>query len=342
MTMEKSFDLLAAGEVLLRLSPPDGDRLSRGDAFVKQIGGAELNVLAGVSQLGLSCGMITKLPAHDIGRFARNVICMTGASDKFIANDAEKDARLGIYYFEGAAAPRRPRVVYDRARSSFTKMRLDDFDDSMYASTRCFHTCGITLALGKELRETVIEMMKKFKSQGALISFDVNFRGNLWSGEEARACIESILPLVDIFFCSESTAQLTFHKEGSLEEIMKSFAKDYPLSVIAATQRTVHSPKRHSFGSVLYSVKEDKFYTEEPYKDIEVVDRIGSGDAYVGGLLYGLLSDPGNYQRAVEYGHAMSAVKNTVPGDLPCTSPAEIAEIITAHKAKGEQLEMAR
>lgn len=340
--MDKSFDLLAAGEVMLRLSPPDGDRLSRGDTFVKQVGGAELNVLAGVSQLGLSCGMISKLPANDIGNFARNVIRMTGTSDVYIADDKEKDARLGIYYFEGAAAPRRPRVVYDRLNSSVRKLRAGDFDDSMYASTRCFHTCGITLALDKELRESVIEMMRRFKKQGALISFDVNFRGNLWSGEEACKCIEGILPLVDIFFCSESTAQLTFHKEGSLKEIMKSFAKEYPLSVIAATQRTVHSPKRHSFGSVLYSVKEDKFYTEEPYKDIEVVDRIGSGDAYVGGLLYGLLSDPENYQRAVEYGHAMSAVKNTVPGDLPATTSAEIAEIIAAHKAKGEQLEMAR
>ncbi|MBR4694669.1 MAG: sugar kinase [Selenomonadaceae bacterium] len=340
--MDKSFDLLAAGEALLRLSPPDGERLSRGDAFVKQLGGAELNVLAGASQLGLSCGMISKLPANDIGSFARNVIRMTGVSDACIADDGEKDARLGIYYYEGAAYPRKPRVVYDRLNSSFRKLALGDFDESMYASARCFHTSGITLAISKSVRDTVIEMMRRFKAQGATISFDVNFRGNLWSGEEARACIESILPLVDIFFCSESTAHLTFHKEGTLEDIMRSFAKEYPLSVVAATQRTVHSPKRHTFGSVLYSAKEDKFYTEEPYRDIEVVDRIGSGDAYVGGLLYGLLSDPGNYQRAVEYGHAMSAVKNTVPGDLPSTFPAEIAEVIAAHKDKGEQLEMAR
>ena len=263
-------------------------------------------------------------------------------SDEYIAGDSDSDARLGIYYYEGATYPRKPRIVYDRKRSSFVKMRLSDVPEAAYASTRCFHTCGITLALDKDVRETAIEMMRRFKAQGAIISFDVNFRGNLWSGEEARECIESILPLVDIFFCSESTAKLTFKKEGSLEDIMRSFAADYPISVIAATQRTVHSPKHHSFGSVLYSAKEDRFYTEEPYKNIEVVDRIGSGDAYVGGVLYGLLSEPGDYQRAVEYGDAASAVKNTVPGDLPCTPSGEIAGVIAAHKDKGEQLEMAR
>ena len=340
--MKKQYDLLALGEVLMRLSPPGTDRLARGDSFVKQIGGAELNVLAGVAQLGLRAGILSKVPDNDIGVFAKHVIRAVGVSDEYLAGDAEKDARLGLYYYESATYPRKPRVVYDRQHSSFVKLRTSDFPEEMYASARCFHTCGITLALDKDVRAAAIEMMRRFKEKGAIISFDVNFRGNLWSGEEARACIEGILPLVDIFFCSESTAKLTFHKEGSLEDVMRSFAKEYPISVIAATQRTVHSPKHHTFGSVLYSAKEDKFFTEEPYRNIEVVDRIGSGDAYVGGVLYSLLSEPGNYQRAVEYGDAASAVKNTVPGDLPSTPGGEIAGIIAAHKDKGEQLEMAR
>ncbi len=148
------------------------------------------------------------------------------------------------------------------------------------------------------------------------------------------------MPLVDIFFCSESTAHLTFRKEGSLEDIMRSFVKEYSISVIASTQRTVHSPKRHTFGSLFYSAKDDRFYTEEPYRDIEVEDRIGSGDAYMGGVLYALLSDTENYQRAVEYGNAASAVKNTVPGDLPCALREEIAEVIAAHKELRESSEM--
>ncbi len=341
MSSEK-FDLLALGETLLRLSPQGGERLGRGDQFVKQVGGAELNVLTGVSLLGLRSGIISKLPDNDIGMFVKNRIRFSGVSDDYLVYDQEKDARMGIYYYESAAYPRKPRVVYDRFHSSFNKIDVSEFDDSLYTSTRCFHTSGITLAISPQARKTGIEMIKRFKKAGALISFDVNYRANLWSGEEAKKCIEEILPLVDIFFCSESTANLTFGKTGSLEEVLKSFTKEYPISLVAATQRTVHSPKVHDFGSVIYSAKNDTFYTEEPYRGIEVVDRIGSGDAYVGGVLYGLLSEAGNYQRALEFGNAASAVKNTIPGDLPSSDYKELKSVIEAHKAGGEQLEMSR
>ena len=339
---KKEFDLLSMGELLLRLSPPENDRLIRGDSFTKQVGGAELNVLSGVSLLGLRCGIISRLPDNEIGRYVRNRIRFNGVSDDFLVYDHSRNARVGIYYYESAAYPRKPRVVYDRANSSFTTIDLSEYDDSLYTSARCFHTSGITLALCEKTRSTALEMIRRFKEAGALISFDVNFRGNLWTGEEARTCIEKILPYVDIFFCSESTAKLTFHKEGDLETVMKSFTREYPISIVASTQRTVHSPKVHSFGSVIYSAKNDTFYTEEPYRNIEVVDRIGSGDAYVGGVLYGILSDPDNIQKALEYGNAASAVKNTVPGDLPASDRMELESVIADHHATGETLEMSR
>lgn len=229
--MSRSFDLLSLGEVLLRLSPPSNERLVRGETLQKQVGGAELNVVSGVSLLGLRTG---------------------------------------------------------------------------------------------------------------IISFDVNFRGNLWTVDEARECIEQILPYVDIFFCSEETARLTFLKTGEAKEIMKSFTKDYPISIVASTQRIVHSPKVHTFGSIIYDARSDKYYEEEPYHNIEVVDRIGSGDAYVSGVLYGLLSDYENCQRALEIGNATSAVKNTIPGDLPSSDLNEIENVIRGHKAVGPQLEMNR
>ena len=203
------------------------------------------------------------------------------------------------------------------------------------------HTSGITLGICEQTRRTGVEMIRRFKEKGAKISFDVNFRGNLWSGEEARACIEEILPYVDIFFCSESTARLTFRKEGTLDEIMKSFTQEYPISVVCSTQRTVHSPRIHSFTSVIYSAAEDLYFTEEPYKNIEVVDRIGSGDAYVGGVLYGLLSQPDDFRRALQIGNASSAVKNTIPGDLPASDFEELQEIIQAHLS-GDTSEMKR
>lgn len=339
---DKSFDLLSLGEVLLRLSPPGNERLVRGDSLQKQVGGAELNVVSGVSLLGLRTGIISKLPANDIGTYAKNRIRFCGVSDDYLVYDDSEDARLGIYYYENGAYPRKPGVVYDRKHSSINNISIDDFDDSLFSSTRCFHTSGITLGLGEQCRKTGIEMIRRFKEAGALISFDVNFRGNLWTGDEARECIEQILSYVDIFFCSEETARLTFLKKGDAKEIMKSFTEEYPIRIVASTQRIVHSPKMHTFGSIIYDAQKDTYYEEEPYRNIEVVDRIGSGDAYISGVLYGLLSDYDDCRRALEIGNATSAVKNTIPGDLPSSDLREIETVIRSHKHIGPQLEMAR
>lgn len=342
MNEKKDFDLLALGEIMLRLSPEVNERITRGDSFGKQAGGAELNAITGAAMLGARCGIISKLPANDLGTYIKNAVRLCGVSDDFLVYDDSKDARLGVYYYESGAYPRKPRIVYDRKGSSINSISIDDFDDSLYKSTRCFHTSGITLALSPKVRETAIEMIKRFKKEGAIISFDVNFRGNLWSGPEAKECIESILPYVDIFFCSEDTARLTFLKEGDAKDIMKSFTKDFPISIVASTQRIVHSPKRHTFGSILYSAKDDTFYEEPPYADIEVVDRIGSGDAYISGVLYGLLTHEGDYQKALEFGNATSSLKNTIPGDLLSTDLKEITGIIKEHKATGRVSEMDR
>ena len=123
---------------------------------------------------------------------------------------------------------------------------------------------------------------------------------------------------------------------------MKRFTAEYPISVVASTQRVVHSPRHHDFGSVIYSKATDTYYKEEPYKRIQVIDRIGSGDSYVGGVLYALLSEPDNFQRAVEFGNAYSAVKNTVRGDMPLSGCDEIESVIKDHKSTGYQSEMSR
>ena len=340
--MKKEFDLLSMGEIMLRLSPPDNERITRGSTFRKQAGGAELNSATGAAMLGLRCGIISKLPANDLGMYIKNNVRLSGVSDDYLVYDADSDARLGVYYYENGAYPRKPRIVYDRKNASMNKISVEDYDERLYSAARCFHTSGITLALSPQVRETAVEMIKRFKAQGTMISFDVNFRGNLWTGAEAKACIESILPYVDIFFCSEDTARLTFLKEGDAKSIMKSFTEEYPVSIVASTQRIVHSPKRHTFGSIIYNASEDRFYEEAPYADIEVVDRIGSGDAYISGVLYGLLAKEGDYQRALEYGNAVSALKNTIPGDLLCTDLKEIEGIIREHKATGRIAEMDR
>ncbi len=338
---KKEFDALAFGEVLLRLSSPINERMATGAVFEKRAGGAELNVVSGISLLGLHTGIISKLPKNELSTYVKNNIRFCGVSDEWLIYDETPEARLGIYYYEHGVYPRKPTVVYDRKRASINSINIDDIPESVYHSARLFHTSGISLALSEQTRSAAEELIKRFKAAGAAISFDVNFRANLWSEEEAKTYIERILPYVDILFISEETSRRTFGKTGELTDILKAFAKEYDISVLASTERKIISPKKHTFGSTIYNAKEDRIYKEAPYENIEVVDRIGSGDAYVSGVLYGLLACR-DCQKALEYGNAASAVKNTVLGDLPSSDRTEIDRIIAAHHSTGFQSEMNR
>ncbi len=335
------FDLVTLGEIMLRLSPPNYERMTRGDVFDKRAGGSELNVASGVALLGLRTGVISKLPQNALGTYIKNRVRFIGVSDDYLIYDESPESRLGIYYYENGAAPRKPSIVYDRMNSSMTRISLDEIPESVYTNTRMFHTSGITLALNKNTCEVTTEMIKRFKKGGALVSFDCNYRANLWSEEDARAAIKAILPYVDILFVSEETSRRMMQKSGELSDIMKSYTKDYPVKVVCTTQREVISPRKHNFTSTIYDATSDKFYTEPAYTDIDVIDRIGSGDAYVSGVLYGLLKY-NDVQKALEYGNATSSVKNTIPGDLPASDLKEIDSIIKNHNAKGPISEMNR
>ena len=134
METKKEFDLLALGELLLRLSPPNNERIVRGETLQKQAGGAELNVVSGVSLLGLRTGIISKLPANDIGTYIKNRVRFCGVSDDYLVYDSEKDARLGVYYYENGAYPRKPGIVYARMYTSMTMIDVEDFDESLFSS----------------------------------------------------------------------------------------------------------------------------------------------------------------------------------------------------------------
>lgn len=337
----KSFDLMCFGEIMLRLSPPLNERLVRGELLEKRAGGAELNVASGLSLLGLRTGMLSKLPHNALGTFIKNRIRFLGVSDDYLVYDDSDEARLGVYYYENGAYPRKPSIVYDRKNSSINRISLDEIPETVYSDTRIFHTSGISLALSDNAREVSTELIRRFKAGGALISFDVNYRANLWREEQARAAIERILPDVDILFISEETSRRMFRKTGDLRGILRSYCEQYGVRIVASTQRTVISPKQHTFTSLLYDRDSDAFYTEPPYENIDVVDRLGSGDAYVAGVLFGLLRY-GDPLKAVQFGNATSSVKNTIPGDLPSSDFAEIASIIRNHQSTGPQSEMNR
>lgn len=329
-----SFDVISLGEVLCRFSPCNGERLSQGENFKRQIGGAELNVVSALSNLGCRSAIITKIPNNQNGTFVKNSIRSFGVSDDLLVY-ADSKARLGIYFSETGAWPRKPTVIYDRLNSSFCSLQIDDIPSIAFSSAKIFHTTGITMALNSEIRNTAIEILKKFKENGSKISFDVNFRGNLWTEDLAREVILEILPYIDILFCSEETFRRTFRqKDGSLGDIMRSFSKQFDISIIASTKRIAHSPKVHSFCSYIYDANQDTIYSEAPYENIDVIDRIGSGDAYIAGVLYSLLNMDWDCQKALQYGNAFSVLKNTLPGDILCSNITEINSVIAEHNGK--------
>lgn len=338
----RDFDVLGIGEVMLRLSPEGKDRISQSESFEKRAGGSELNVVSGISQLGLRTGIVTRLPDNEIGKFIKNKIRYTGTSDDFVTYDTTPEKRLGIYYYESGAYPRVSVVSYDRTDSSFVRFSLDELDPKIFQSCKVFHLSGITLALGEKLRQQVIGMIRRFHENGTLISFDVNYRSALWTETEARATVESILPYINLLFVSEETLRRMLGRTGELKEIHRALAAEYPnLKMIASTQRAVISPTRHNFGSLVYDAEKDRHYAEEPYREIEVVDRIGSGDAYVAGALYGILKYH-DIEYAAQFGDAMSAIKNTIPGDMTVCDLNDVTRVIAAHLSTGPKNEMIR
>ena len=341
-TKDCEFRVLGIGEVMLRLSPVGKERISHSETFEKKAGGSELNVVSGISMLGMRTGIITKLPHNEIGKFAKRKIRYSGTSDDYIIYDESDDMRLGIYYYESGAYPRLPVVSYDRRASSFTTLTKEELPAGMYDNAAVFHTSGITLALSESIRENVIAMMHRFHECGALISFDVNYRAALWDEATAKACIESVLPIIDILFVSEETSRRMFGMSGTLEDIHREFSKKYPnLKIIASTKRKVISPQKHTFSSLVFDAAEDRHFEEAPYENIDVVDRIGSGDAYVAGALYGLLRF-GDIESAAKYGDAMCALKNTVLGDMTVCDLTDIERIIKNHSSTGPKSEMIR
>lgn len=337
----KSFDIIGFGEIMLRLSPVGMERLSQCETLEKRPGGSELNVVSGASLLGLRTGIITKVPENDMGAFIKNKIRFYGVSDDWMLYDRSPNRRIGIYYYESGAYPRKPAVMYDRAYSSINSISIEEIDPAIYASAQVFHTSGISLALSQNVRQTALELVRRFKEAGALISFDVNFRANLWDEETARQTIYSILPYIDILFVSEETSRRMMQRQGTMPEIMRGYCEEFGCKVVASTNRRVKSPKNHSFNSSIYLHEEDKIYTGLPYEDIDVIDRIGSGDAYVAGALFGLLKY-NDLQKAVDYGNAMSAVKNTIVGDMPASDYAEISRVVALHNSGGPGDELNR
>jgi 2-dehydro-3-deoxygluconokinase len=318
------FDVVTFGEVMLRLSPPDFMRFEQTHSFNAHAGGAEMNVAVACARLGLKAAYVTKLGDNSIGHFIRNKAREHGVDTSYILWDA--DSRCGVYYVEFGAAPRTNRVIYDRRDSAISKLKPGEVKwAEILKGSRLFHTSGITPALSSTCAEATNEVLKTAKDQGCKVSFDVNYRGKLWTPSEAKRFTEPASEFIDILITTEEDTKVVYGIEGKdYEDVAAKLTDKFGFEVVVITVRETPSVWTNKWSVFAYS--EGKVYHSPKY-DIEVVDRLGGGDSCSAGFIYGYL-ELKDLQKAVDFGSAFSALKHSVPGDLAFVYKDEVEKLI--------------
>lgn len=323
--------VVTLGEAMLRLSPPDFHRLEQADSFDAKVGGGELNVAVGVSRLGLDSAWVSKLPENPIGRMVRNKAREHGVDTSSIV--WSKSGRVGIYFLEFGANPRASSVVYDRAGSAVSTLAPGEVDwAKAFEGCKLFHVSGITPALSKSCAEATFEAIKAAKAAGAKVSYDVNYRKKLWTPEEANACQVPMMESVDILITTEEDTGVVFGiREKSYQEVAVKLNERFGFEVVAITLREDLSVLRNNWSALAYSNGE--FYESAKYS-CELIDRVGGGDSFTAGFVYGYLT--GDVKKGVDYGVAFSAIKHSIPGDL---NWATLEEVETLLKGGGSRIQ---
>ncbi|HHT25728.1 MAG TPA: sugar kinase [Firmicutes bacterium] len=314
MSKGKRWDVVAFGEAMLRFTPPGAQRLEQAAEYRVYVGGSEANVAVGMARLGLQTAWIGKLPKNPLGRRVAAEIAAQGVDvSRVVWTDT---GRVGTYYVEVAGAPRGSQVVYDRQNSAACSFAPEDLDWSILKSARHLHISGITPALSASCAATTRRILEKAKEIPELtVSFDVNYRSKLWTPEEARATLTPLLN-ADVVFCTLDDAETVFGQYGNPEEVARRLRELWGAQIVVLTLG--------SEGAVLVSPS----YTGygKPHK-VDPVDRVGAGDAYVAGFLYGYLQL--TLETALRYGSAMAAWKYSEPGDFCYASRSDIEAIIS-------------
>jgi 2-dehydro-3-deoxygluconokinase len=312
-------DVVTFGEAMIRLAPPGFRRLEQATSLEMTIGGAELNVAAGISRLGLSTTWVSCLPDNALGRATRNRAREIGVDTSHVAWD--RNGRMGIYFVEYGASPRPSSVLYDRRGSSISELAGVSFDwPAILAGARLYHTTGITTALSDRSGDEVRTSMRVAHEAGLTVSYDLNFRAKLWTADQARAIQEPLMAQVDVLITTEEDAKKVFGIEGQdYREVARKLADRFGFKVVTITLRGDQSVLRNSWTAIAYV---DGAYVDDRTYDIEIVDRVGGGDAYAAGFLYGYLT--GDVTRGVRYGNAFSALKQSSWGDFNWATLAEV------------------
>lgn len=325
-------DVVTFGETMIRLAPPDFERLEQASSLKVTVGGSELTVAAGVCRLGLSAAWVSRLPDNPLGRMVRNKTREQGVDTSHIVWTDED--RMGLYFVEYGASPRASKVLYDRAHSAISHIKPGEVDwPSVLSGARLFHTSGITPALGDSATLVTEEALKTAKEVGCLVSYDLNYRAKLWSQEKAREVQTLFMKYVDILLTTEADTKRVFGIEGAdYREVAIDLAERFGFKVVTITLRGNPSVWRNTWSAIAYA--DGTFYDDVTY-EIEVVDRVGGGDNYTAGFLYGYLTE--GVARGVRYGNAFSALKQTSWGDLNWTTLEEVEALL-----KGAGLRISR
>jgi 2-dehydro-3-deoxygluconokinase len=304
-------DLVALGEVLLRLAVPSPGRFETAQRLDIQIGGAEANVMAACARLGLRTAWISALPDNPWGQRVRRELSGHGVDCGHVR--AIEGARIGVYFLEYGVPPRPVHVLYDRRDSAFARLTKDDVDWQPVRDARVSHITGVTPALGRNARA----LAERFVEEAAVLSFDVNYRAALWKPTEARAFAEAVLPRARYFFLGQSEAQTVFGLDGTAESILEALAKRAPKATIALLQGQKGS-------AVL-----DGGHVWRPRvrHAVQMVDPIGAGDAYVAGYLWATLGGR-DAQDAADAGATVAALKCSTWGDIALVSPRDVTDAL--------------
>ena len=323
--------IVTFGEIMLRLSPAGNSRFVQSDSFNVVYGGGEANVAVSLAAYGHDAYFVTKLPPHEIGQSAVNALRRYGVKTDFIARGGE---RVGIYYLETGASMRPSKVIYDRAHSAISEAEPCDFDfDKIMEGADWFHWSGITPAISDKAAELTRLACEAAKRHGVKVSVDLNFRKKLWSKEKAQSIMRPLMQYVDVCIGNEEDAELClgFKPDADVEggktdaegykAIFTAMAQEFGFEYVISTLRESFSASHNGWKAMIYDGKE--FYESRRYDIEPIIDRVGGGDAFSGGVIHGLLTKA-TQGEALEFAVAASALKHTIPGDFNMVSVAEV------------------
>ena len=331
------------GEIMMRLNPEGYVRFVQADKFEATYAGGEANAAVSLANYGLDVSFVTKLPANPLGEAARNAVRHFGVATKDIVWGGP---RLGLYFVEKGASQRASKVVYDRAGSSIALAKRGDFDWARILNgTRWFHFTGITPALGGDLPAICLDALKYCKARGITVSCDLNYRGKLWSKAEAGKCMAKLVPYVDVLIANEADAADVFgivgqgsdvesgklNKEGYVS-VAEQLVKRFDCKKVAITLRTSLSAFDNLWAGMLYDAKAKKASFSTEYK-VHIVDRVGGGDSFGGGLVYALATGR-RTQDAIDFAVAASALKHSIEHDFNLVTVSEV-ETLAAGNGTG-------